>query len=105
MLEPVEQEHQPAEGWICTDCMMLLANGDASGIEDDQLEIIEQAWDEIDCHVSPGTFHDDCDWHGMDDYDDVTACETQEFSWSRCDICDRESNAGTRHAVTFWVNG
>jgi hypothetical protein len=50
-----------------------------------------------------GRFHGPelCGQQHCDDFDDVTACEAQEFSKDPCDVCG-STLFGARHAVTFW---
>lgn len=97
-----KQEH--CTGWICTDCMILLANGDTPV---DMSEEETATWlDSLsDDEMTPGLVseeHDeDCpnhhdEWKGEECY-----CERQEFSWSACDSCGSKLG-GERHAVTIW---
>lgn len=102
--ETMAETRETATGWICTDCMMLLANGETPP-EMDENETA--AWlDSLDdSEMTPGLMADehdeDCpnhgEWQGEECY-----CETQDFSWSPCDSC-RSHLGGTRHAVTFWL--
>lgn len=100
-----------APGWACTDCLMLLANGETPPDLD---ETATEEWvAEIDrrtdgYHVAVGGEHDDeCpnvdhetgQWLGTTD----CYCETEEFSWSQCDVCGSRLG-GSRHAVTFFPN-
>ena len=96
-------------GWVCTDCYVLMCNGDTPPEMDEEQTA---AWlaGMTDLHITPGMFHgpdhDACtcpEDRDPEDYDALTACETTEFSWSRCDECHRPNNAGTRHAVTYWT--
>lgn len=92
--------------WICTDCMMLLANGetphDMSEAETEEyLNDVED--DAPGQHTVPGLRSEE---HECDEPTEGTcSCETIEFSMSRCDMCRRPSNAGTRHAATVLIEG
>jgi hypothetical protein len=98
-------------GWACTDCMILLANGEdpAGHMTEDEIS----AWHaEIDhrnagYNLTLGMLAEDHDC--LDDFGGMTAaeadqecdCETHSFSWSACDVCG-SALGGERHAVSFW---
>ena len=96
------QEQDTATGWVCVDCLMLLANGETPP---DMNEEETAAWlDSMgDEEVTLGLMREehecdyDNDWHTG-----RCGCECRGFSWSRCDLCKR--GAGERHAVTFWFD-
>jgi hypothetical protein len=91
--------------------MMLLANGETPPeLNEDEtaewLAGIDRHCDGLD--VVPGGEHSYADgcrnvdengtWIGTTDCD----CETQEFSWSSCDVCNTRLG-GSRHAVTYFA--
>jgi hypothetical protein len=65
--------------WCCVDCLMLVANGDASGMDDET---------EARCTK------------GIESYDGYLVCndhdDDKEFSSSPCDVCGSHL-AGSRH--------
>jgi hypothetical protein len=96
-------------GWACTDCLMLLANGETSP---------EWTQEETDAYVArveernpAGSItlgmvreeHECADDDGQTENDrgGECECEQQSFSWSPCDVCG-SNLGGSRHAVTFW---
>lgn len=95
-------------GWACSDCTMLIANGETPAEMD---ETQTAAWlAEIDRRADGGYWvnggeHDsDCDnlddegnWVGTSDCD----CERIEFTWSSCDVCGSHLGGG-RDAVTLF---
>lgn len=85
---PSTRELHPAA--ICTDCLMIVANGDDSGIEDPEAhrEAMDEGMEGI-VRVVPGDWAcDACQYpeYGCDGF----------FSWSPCDLC-RVPLAGDRH--------
>jgi hypothetical protein len=86
-------------GWSCTDCIILIANGDVPG---DLPESMVHEWlARFDArsagrHVVPGGEHDpgcprtDCE------------CDTRDWSSLPCDTCGEPAH-GARHAVTFFT--
>jgi hypothetical protein len=100
------REH--ANGWACSDCTMLLANGETPPEwgEDETASWLA----EIDRRAE-GTEHatlgrlvseDGCDcetWHSDQHRE---SCERRDFSWSSCDVCG-STLGGSREAVTFWL--
>lgn len=96
-----------AYGWACTDCIMLVANGETPPEmnEEDTAEYLAEIDRRADgFHVGYGGEHEeDCpnmedgQWKGTTD----CYCETIEFSWSQCDVCG-SNLGGARHAVHFW---
>lgn len=87
--------------WVCTDCLMVLANGETGGEPDqpplqllDGLEVtLGMVREEHDCTDAEGrTAHDrgeECE------------CERTEFSWSPCEGCGSRLG-GSRDAATVW---
>lgn len=104
--QTTEHQHQDtATGWFCSDCFMLLVNGETPPeMDEEQTAAWLESLDDDD-EVTPGfgaDEHDeDCpnhgEWIGAD-----CSCETMEFSWRVCDSC-RTGLGGTRHAVTYWI--
>ena len=68
--------------WCCDDCLMIVANDDASGMDDATEAKIRAALARIDGTVI------------CNDQDD-----TEEFSHNRCDICN--ALAGRRHHMAI----
>ncbi len=100
---------------ICTDCLMMLANGDV-GDRGDIGELTEYQQDADDAHLYnlPGddqwnnanTRHAarmNAHWPGEDGWELVPGdCEGScEFSWSSCDGCG-SSLGGDRHHAVAW---
>lgn len=102
--------------WICSDCMMLLANGEVTeGAEQPPMALLDGMGD-----VTPGLtadeHHEDCDLrnsaaarevealHNLDErtdlYDCNLGCEDKDFSHQTCDGCG--GLPGARHAATVW---
>ena len=100
-----------AVSWACTDCMILLANGDdPTDMSEAELATWHTAIDE---HIGIGEItlgmlaseHDgSCPVNIENDHSavDECDCETNPFSWSPCDVCGGNLG-GERHAVTYWV--
>lgn len=96
-------------GWCCTDCLILLANGEAPA---DLTESEVTAWQEqIDLrnhgyNLTLGMLREE---HSCTNANGQTAgdlggecdCEVNSFSWSPCDVCG-SNLGGERHAVSFW---
>lgn len=104
-LQPEDASATP--GWACTDCMMLLCNGETPpGMDEEETAAFVAAFEEgcKGAHVTPGRMlgqlECDCWTWDCDTHRDV--CERLEFTWQRCDICRRPNMAGGRDAVTFW---
>lgn len=99
-----------SQGWACSDCTMLLANGETPPEMDERetaawLAEIDRRTEGFDVTLG-GEHEDDCDnldadggWVGGSD----CYCERQEFSWSSCDVCGSRLG-GSRDAVTFFDN-
>lgn len=88
-------------GWACTDCIQLIANGEAPA---DMSPEEVTAWQaRIDQHtvgvdVVPGGPHRD----GCKRDDRYCDCEYDAFSMAPCDVCGGNLG-GARHAVTFFA--
>lgn len=88
-------------GWACTDCTILLANGEApADMSEDQVTARE---DQIDARnagytITLGMLREE---HSCDGTSDECDCEVTSFSWSPCDVCG-SNLGGERHAVSFW---
>lgn len=107
------RDRKHTTGWACSDCLMLMANGEAPDHMDAVettlfLESFERHTEAYD--VSLGLVaeehdaecrnvdHEAGEWLGGNDCE----CETQTFSWKFCDTCG-STLGGFRHAVTFWT--
>lgn len=96
-----------ASGWACTDCLMLLANGETP----DRMSEAETAeWlVEIERrHSGPITLgralgDEGCTCTEWDSDEHREGCERTEFSMFGCDMCG-SSLGGARDAVTFWLD-
>jgi hypothetical protein len=97
-------------GWACTDCIILIANGETPPeLTGDEADAWLAAVSDRNAgyHVAPGMFRED---HACTDEAGRTAgdnggdcdCETLAFTWSACDVCG-SNLGGERHAVTFWA--
>lgn len=88
--------------WVCTDCIVLHANGEepADPTEYEPLSLIPE-----DADVTMGLLWeehaDDCANRAAEELVEECSCETREFSHSRCDGCG--NLPGTRHALTLWT--
>ena len=98
-------EYETSDGWVCIDCLFVLANDDwpeepetVAAIESGLAEVAEMPHG----YVSLGRLVDeDCE-HDVEDYEThAEQCERQDFSWSSCDLCGSHLG-GAREAVTFW---
>jgi hypothetical protein len=96
-------------GWACTDCLILLANGEVPA---DLSESEAAAWQEQISERNDGynlTLGMLREEHSCRDSEGRTAsdlggecdCEVNSFSWSPCDVCAAHMG-GERHAVSFW---
>lgn len=96
------------EGWACDDCTVMIANGDASGVSDDDRERWEAGYaatfaDPNIESISVGTSMRavDCSHVSDSDLEEHSAqCDTEEFSRRDCDVCGSTLD-GRRHGVTF----
>lgn len=95
-------------GWCCTDCIMLLANGETSPewTEEEETEFLERFNRNPAGSVTIGIVraeHECLDENGQtaSDLGGECFCEQMSFSSSSCDVCG-STLAGDRHAVTFW---
>jgi hypothetical protein len=98
-------------GWVCVDCLFLLANGETNPewSEAETAEFLARfaernpagsvtlglGREEHDCRDSNGETEGD---RGGE-----CECERNSFSWSPCDTCG-SSLGGQRDAVTFWTD-
>lgn len=77
--------------WLCSDCLMLAVNGDATGLDyhysaeeaDRRLREIEKGLNELGPHLVPA-------------FDSETEKGIEEFSRRTCDCCGT-GLAGSRH--------
>lgn len=67
-------------GTCCDDCTVAIANDDYTGMDDGRAKEVADAIEAINQPL-------------------VIGDQTDEFSWSRCDICG--SGGGSRHAVGY----
>jgi hypothetical protein len=102
------REH--ANGSICTDCLMLAANGtEPEHMSTDELADYLERIDEhpnAEYEMTLGHLHDDpavgC-FHAGEPCADGCSCERHEFAWCPCAMCG-SLLAGERHDVTFWLD-
>lgn len=90
-----------AETWCCTDCMMLLANGETPPEMDEDETAAWLASLISTANITPGRHTDVCGCEDWDTDEHRYGCEHDSFSWSACDVCHSHLG-GERHAVTFW---
>jgi hypothetical protein len=98
---------------VCTDCLMLMANGDVGDRGDiSKLSEYQQSEDDAHLYNLPGDDGEnnansrhaarmDAHWQG---YHVVPACPEDcegEFSWSSCDGCG-STLGGDRHPAIAW---
>lgn len=95
-------------GWACTDCTMLIANGETPP---EMTEAETAAWlNEIDRRMDGTTTvtlgrmlgEDGCEHRQLCE-EHMDQCERDEFSWAQCDYCG-STLGGERHAITGWMN-
>lgn len=90
--------------WVCTNCIMIVANGDDSGRSEDDPEPLTKL---AGFEITPGFGYEDHE-EGCPNGDPDTFgyeecyCETRDFSWTYCDGCE-DGLGGERHAVTVWA--
>lgn len=71
---------------ICSDCLYLIANGDApEHMSEDEADAYALSIEEDGRTIVP------------------LSCPDIEFSWSWCDACRRSNQAGTRHRALSMV--
>lgn len=90
------------EGWVCTDCIIVIANGDAPcHLSDDELSdyLAEIEHRTLGVHVVPGLGEDYHNSQGCAMRGECH-CETEDYSYSTCDLCG-ESLPGRRHGVSY----
>ena len=97
-------------GWACVDCLMEIANGESpADLSEDEIAARDA---EISARNAgyritlglPREQHSCTEDFGGKVAYEVGAecdCETNEFSWSACDVCG-SNLGGERHAVSFW---
>lgn len=89
-----------ATEWVCTDCMMLLANGDDSGrSEGAPMPLHRFAGVEVTPGMMLEDHEDDCP-RRAGDRESECGCEVVDFSSVECAGCG--GLPGARHAVTVW---
>lgn len=101
---PNHEDH--ANGWCCTDCLHLLANGETPpelSEEETDAYLARVIEAEAGGHISLGRMlgEDGCECEDWDTSEHQEGCERQEFSRTCCDVC-QSPLAGYREAVTFW---
>ncbi len=90
-------------GKICTDCLMVIANGDASGNADDwdkeEFDRVTGKYDIVLGHPHFNMWYDKCHHNGHA-CDIDCDCARDEFSTSECDVCGDQLH-GTRHDIVM----
>ena len=82
--------------WLCVDCTQVLANGELGDDSTPDLEPLGLI--ERDEEITLGMLDEE---HSCDGTAEECDCESQSFSWSRCDGCG-STLGGSRHAATLW---
>lgn len=97
------EEMSTAETWCCSDCMMLLCNGETPpGMSEEETAAwLARVKGNGSTRVTTGRHTAVCGCDDWDTDDHRYGCEHDEFSWSACDVCHSHLG-GERHAVTFW---
>jgi hypothetical protein len=88
-------------GWACTDCTVLIANGESPAdlSEPDLAAYLARIDENTDGYnLTLGLARDE---HSCDGTADECDCERLTFTWELCDMCASNSG-GERHAVSFW---
>ena len=70
------------EGECCADCLIVMANGDYSGMSETKAAMVNRGLDALEGYAAPSCGED---------------CEGAHFSWAPCDCCG-EYLGGDRHA-------
>lgn len=101
-----ERDH--SNGWCCTDCVMLLANGETppemnEGETATYLALVEEYTSDTEVTLGRKLGEDGCECEDWDTDSHREGCERMEFSSRRCDVCGSRL-AGAREAVTFWFD-
>jgi len=86
--------------WACYDCYAFMVNGELPENED-CAHVVRDAVASLPPY-SPGRVHgvDGCGHDHEDDHDEMTECETKDFSQWWCDCC-RSRLGGHRFAFTM----
>ena len=89
--------------WVCTDCMILHANGDEPTDPREDEPAPWALWDD-GSDVTMGITREDHDCDDPDAWEraDDCGCERREFSWSQCQGCGSHLG-GSRYAFTYWA--
>lgn len=102
--------------WICTDCLMMHANGECEGTPDrEPMNLLEGV--DVTLGLMADEHHEDCDYRNSmsardteeilnlpertESYECNLECEQDTFSTRPCDGCG-SSLAGSRDAATVW---
>jgi hypothetical protein len=98
-----ERSGYVCSGWACTDCLIMLANGDEPSDmnSQEQIDLWRKHFDATrsEYHVTLGMLRED---HSCPDGTEECGCEVIPFSGSKCDVCGTRL-AGERHAVSFFA--
>lgn len=98
--------------WVCTDCILKIANDDTSGIPETDLPAFTEAYragverllGNRYGHIVNGGGHDPCCLGAMDeDGTELCDCDNGGFSRTPCELCQRPE-AGERHAATILIH-
>ena len=86
--------------WACYGCYAFMVNGELPE-DEDCAGVVRDAVNSLPPY-SPGRVHgvDGCGHDHEDDHDEMTECETKDFSRSSCDCC-RSLLGGYRFAFTL----
>lgn len=97
------EEMSTTETWCCTDCLMLLANGETPPemSEEETASWLARVEGDGSTRVTLGRHTDVCGCEDWDTDKHRDECERMEFSWRGCDVCHSHLG-GAREAVTFW---
>jgi ribosomal protein L37AE/L43A len=93
-----------ANGWACTDCVMLIANGETPPeMNEEETAAYLALIPEGNITLGRVLGEDGCECEDWNNDVHRERCEHDEFKTSRCDVCKRPNNAGSRDAVTIWL--
>jgi hypothetical protein len=87
--------------WVCTDCILLLANGETADPVPDPEPLRLLSTEDV---VPGGDHDDDCPNRPDSPTRGETdcGCEVQSFTWAPCDGCG--AAGGERHAATVFYD-
>ena len=102
MSEPATKVEVLGPYWVCSDCLMFIANGDLPDCADDETAkaVVAGVESEPGHWVAGG----ECEEHQDHNHCAESGCDSRDFSWSDCECCG-SSLGGSRHKASVIVSG